>query len=56
MYALYQDGATLEEVGADYGITRERVRQLFKKAGLQTRGPGKPGSKLRRPGDGTPAA
>jgi Homing endonuclease associated repeat/Sigma-70, region 4 len=37
MYALYQDGATLEEVGKRYEITRERVRQLFNKAGLATR-------------------
>jgi hypothetical protein len=37
MYALYQDGATLEEVGERYGVTRERVRQLFNKAGLATR-------------------
>ena len=37
MHAVYQDGATLEEVGKRYGITRERVRQLFKKAGLKTR-------------------
>ena len=39
MYALYEVGATLEEIGADYGITRERVRQLFNKAGLPTRSP-----------------
>jgi len=38
MYKQYQEGATLKEVGADHGgITRERVRQLFKRAGLQTR-------------------
>jgi Homing endonuclease associated repeat/Sigma-70, region 4 len=37
MYAEYQAGATLEEVGARAGITRERVRQLFKAAGLATR-------------------
>jgi Sigma-70, region 4 len=37
MHSLYQTGATLEEVGERYGITRERVRQLFKKAGLETR-------------------
>jgi DNA-binding transcriptional regulator LsrR (DeoR family) len=37
MYELYEHGATLEEIGDDFGITRERVRQLFKQAGLQTR-------------------
>jgi transposase len=37
MYELYEHGATLEEIGDDFGITRERVRQLFKAAGLQTR-------------------
>jgi hypothetical protein len=37
MYALYQDGATLKVVGERYGVTRERVRQLFNKAGLATR-------------------
>jgi hypothetical protein len=37
MHRQYLQGATLEEVGERAGITRERVRQLFKKAGLQTR-------------------
>jgi DNA-directed RNA polymerase sigma subunit (sigma70/sigma32) len=37
MHSLYQQGATLEEVGELYGITRERVRQLFKEADLPTR-------------------
>lgn len=37
MYQSYERGATLVEIGDDFGITRERVRQLFKKAGLQTR-------------------
>lgn len=37
MYALYAEGATLEEVGAHFGITRERVRQVFREAGISTR-------------------
>lgn len=28
--ALYKDGKTLEEIGAQFGITRERVRQVLK--------------------------
>lgn len=34
MSALYRDGKTLEQIGAVYGITRERVRQLLTKAGV----------------------
>ncbi|HEY1457235.1 MAG TPA: sigma factor-like helix-turn-helix DNA-binding protein [Solirubrobacteraceae bacterium] len=37
MYELYEQGATLQEVGDEFGITRERVRQVFGKAGLETR-------------------
>jgi hypothetical protein len=37
MHALYERGATLGEVGAQAGISAERVSQLFKKAGLQAR-------------------
>jgi len=37
MYALYEDGATLEEVGICFSLTRERVRQIFRDAGLATR-------------------
>lgn len=48
MYALYQDGATLEEVGKPYRITRERVRQLFKKAALNTRSHGQAGQLKRQ--------
>jgi AraC-like DNA-binding protein len=41
MYAIYQQGATLKEVGQRYGISDRRVGELFKRAGLKTR-PGSP--------------
>jgi len=31
MAAMYQSGMTLEEIGRQYGVTRERVRQIIKK-------------------------
>lgn len=31
MAALYRDGDTLEEIGKQYGLTRERVRQILSK-------------------------
>jgi hypothetical protein len=37
MYELYERGLTLHEIGEDYGLSRERVRQLFGRAGLRTR-------------------
>jgi DNA-directed RNA polymerase sigma subunit (sigma70/sigma32) len=37
MYERYQAGLTLEEVGAEFGIKRERVRQLFFEQHLPTR-------------------
>jgi len=37
MYQAYLEGATLEQAGRQFGLTRERVRQLFKGAGLPTR-------------------
>lgn len=37
MASLYKEGKTLEEVGAEFGLTRERVRQILEKAGIQRR-------------------
>ena len=37
MSELYDGGQTLESIGQRYDITRERVRQLLDKAGLQRR-------------------
>jgi hypothetical protein len=34
MAAMYRQGITCEKIGQQYGITRERVRQLLKKVGL----------------------
>ena len=42
MFAMRQQGATLEEIGAKYGITRERVRQLFVAHGKHTERPLRP--------------
>lgn len=39
-YKLYVGGLTLEKVGDQFGITRERVRQVFEKFGLETRNAG----------------
>lgn len=37
MYELYVAGSTLEEVGARFQLTRERVRQIFREAGMSIR-------------------
>jgi hypothetical protein len=37
MYELYQGGATLQEVGEEFGVSHSRVGKLFKSAGLKTR-------------------
>jgi hypothetical protein len=36
MHEIYANGGTLEAVGQEYGLTRERVRQIFRDAGLPT--------------------
>ena len=40
MWALYQAGFTLEEVGDLFNLTRQRVSQIFQKEGLRLRPPG----------------
>lgn len=37
MHAKYEDGASLREVGREFDLTAERVRQLFVQNGLKTR-------------------
>jgi DNA-binding CsgD family transcriptional regulator len=34
MAALYREGKTLEYIGAQFGLTRERVRQIVRRAGV----------------------
>lgn len=52
MYEIYQAGATLEEVGAKHGgLTRERVRQIFKDADLPTRSRGQANQLKRQAGE-----
>jgi IclR family pca regulon transcriptional regulator len=36
MYALYQQGATFEQVGERFGLPHDHVRELFKSSGLHT--------------------
>jgi hypothetical protein len=40
MHDRYVEGATLQEVGDEFGVTRERVRQLFVASGYSSRGRG----------------
>jgi hypothetical protein len=37
LYALYQTGLSLEQVGKKHGTTRQNIHKLFKKRGLQRR-------------------
>lgn len=34
---LYESGLSMREVGLEFGITRQRVEQILKKAGIRTR-------------------
>ncbi len=40
MHALYASGATLEEVATEFGVTRERVRQILRHHGYELRSRG----------------
>jgi hypothetical protein len=52
MHEIYRAGATLEEVGAEHGgLTRERVRQIFKDADLPTRSRGQANQLKRKAGE-----
>lgn len=42
MYALYEQGASLQEVGEAFGVSKPFVSKRFKAAGLQTRPSGSP--------------
>lgn len=37
MYRSYADGLTLAEVGAEFGVSRQRVFQVFQEHGFPTR-------------------
>ena len=39
MYALYMTGLTYQQVGEMYGVTRQRVQQLFERRGFRRRTP-----------------
>src|SRR4051794_39849680 len=40
MHRLYETGASLEEVGERFGLSRPQVSSLFRQAGLTTRATG----------------
>ena len=37
MHSMYVEGSTLEQVAVRYGVTRQRVLQVFQENGLPTR-------------------
>lgn len=45
---LYRDGKTLQEVGEVFGLTRERVRQILKRAGVDPKEGGRSIATRRR--------
>ena len=47
MFAAYQGGSTLAQTGQRFGLSGERVRQIFRSAGLPVRSPGE-ARELRR--------
>ena len=48
MAALYRSGKTFREIGDEYSLTRERVRQLLAKAGITSADGGRSVLKARR--------
>jgi hypothetical protein len=44
MAAMYRDGKTLEQIGSHFGVSRERVRQIIRRAGVLV---GEGGAKVR---------
>lgn len=40
MLAMYQNGATLVEVGAEFGLSSQRVHQILLLLGCEMRRPG----------------
>jgi len=47
MYELYESGWTLEQVGREFGVSRERVRQIFRKSGYAPRSVGQVSARKR---------
>lgn len=50
MYAMYEQGNTLEDVANAFGVTRQSVSYMFKRHGLERRRGGRP----KGPGRGRP--
>jgi hypothetical protein len=48
MAAMYEDNKTLAEIGNEFGLTRERVRQLIKRCGLSGKDSGKRKTALQK--------